>query len=254
MSISDRSTREQIITEQGHTYKQYHTWQKRYHHIFESPNTRRAARAFEGILAEAVPGKRVLEIGCGSGRLAERASHLGAAYVLAVDISPTRIAQARQREVPGKLDYQVADLAQPLEGIYDVIVGEAVLHHIAYQEVLPRLVRENLRAPGLMFFHEPLASNLLIRLYHALSRGAHTPDEHPFDRRDLAWLRATFPGFTMMPSNYLSLPLGAISSLLFKQPDNGLLRMADHLDEFLAQHASWLHPHFRTAIFEIRTA
>jgi hypothetical protein len=103
-----------------------------------------------------------------------------------------------------------------------------------------------------MLFYEPLGSNLLIRLFHALSRDAHTPDERPFERRDLVWLRTTFPGFALIPVNYLSLPLGTVSSLLFKKPDNALLRMADLVDDFLARHVSMLHHRFRAALFVIR--
>jgi 2-polyprenyl-3-methyl-5-hydroxy-6-metoxy-1,4-benzoquinol methylase len=252
MSISERSRREQILTDQGDIYQRYHARRKRYSHIFESPNTLNAEGTFERILREAVPGKRILEIGCGNGQYALRVSQLGASYVLATDISHNRIAQARQHEIPGVLDFQIADVAQPIEGVYDVIMGRAVLHHLDYQEVLLRLARENLRESGLMLFYEPLGSNLLMRLYQARSQDAHTPDEHPFERSDLAWLRATFADFTLLPINYFSLSAGAISSFLFKKPDNVLLRMADHIDNFLARRASWLHPRFRAAIFVIR--
>lgn len=252
MGISERSRREQILTDQGDIYQRYHARRERYRHIFDSPNTQNAESTFERILRETVPGKRVLEIGCGNGQYALRASQLGASYVLATDISHTRIAQARQYESPGVLDFQIADVAQPIEGVYDVIMGRAVLHHLDYQEALLRLARENLHEHGLMVFYEPLGSNLLMRLYQARSQDAHTPDEHPFERSDLAWLRAAFANFTLIPVNYLSLPAGVISSFFFKKSDNVLLRMADRIDTFLADRASWLHHRFRAAIFVIR--
>ncbi|HEU5382739.1 MAG TPA: class I SAM-dependent methyltransferase [Ktedonobacteraceae bacterium] len=213
--MSERSLREQALTDHGKVYEHWHTRRKRYSHIFESPNTLNAQSSFEQILRDSVPGKRVLEIGCGTGVQALQIFQLGASYVLAMDISHNRIAQARQHEVQGTLDFQVADVAQPIVGTYDVIVGRAVLHHLDYQEVLARIARENLCERGLMLFFEPLGSNVLMRLYQAQSRDAHTPDEHPFERSDLAWLRATFADFTLIPINYLSLPLGAISSFLF---------------------------------------
>jgi SAM-dependent methyltransferase len=252
MSTSDRSFQEQVLTDQGDVYKAWYALKRRYSHIFESPNTMRNERVFRQMLCEAVSGKRVLEIGCGTGSCAVQASQCGATSVLAVDISRTRIAQARQRDVQGTVEFQVADVAQPIEGAYDVIVGRAVLHHLDYREVLQRLVRENLNAHGMMIFYEPLGSNVLIRLFHTLSRDAHTPDEHPFEHDDLAWLHTTFPDFALIPINYLSLPLGAISPLLFKRPDNVMLHAADHIDDFLARHVSWLHHRFRAAIFVIR--
>lgn len=252
MDISERSQREQTLTDQGNVYTRWHARRARYSHIFESPNTMRADDTFDRLLREAVPGKRVLEIGCGTGWLASRVSQFGAAYVRGLDISHKRIAQARQHEVQGSLEFQVADLAQPVEGVYDVIFGRAVLHHLDYREVLLRLSRENVHEHGLMLFYEPLGSNMLMRLYHVRSQDAHTPDEHPFERSDLAWLRATFTDCTLLPFNYVSLPAGAISSLLLKKPDNLLLRVADRADTFLARHVSWLHARFRVAIFVIR--
>lgn len=252
MSISERSQREQILTDQGDIYERWHARRRRYNHIFESPNTLQAASTYESILRDAVPGKRVLEIGCGTGGNALQASQLGASYVLAVDISHNRVAQARQHEIQGTLEFQVADVAQPIEGVYDVIVGRAVLHHLDYQEVLLRLLSENLSEHGLMLFYEPLGSNVLMRLYHARSQDAHTPDEHPFESSDLAWLQVTFANFTLIPINYVSLPIGAISSFLFKRSDNVLLRTANKIDNFLSRHVLWLHPRFRAAIFMIR--
>jgi 2-polyprenyl-3-methyl-5-hydroxy-6-metoxy-1,4-benzoquinol methylase len=148
-------------------------------------NTVRADDTFDRLLREAVPGKRVLELGCGTGWLASRVAQFGAAYVQGLDISHTRIAQAGQHEIQGLQEFQVADLAQPVEGVYDVVMGRAVLHHLDYREVLLRLSRENVREQGLMLFYEPLGSNVLMRLDHARSQDAHTPDEHPFERSDL---------------------------------------------------------------------
>lgn len=252
MSMSKRSQREQFLTDRGDVYERWHARKRRYNHIFKSPNTLQAENAFESILREAVLGQRILEIGCGAGKQALSISQFGASYVLAVDISRNRIAQAKQHEIQGSLEFQVADIAQSIEGVYDIIIGRSVIHHLDYQEVLPRLARENLSEHGFMLFYEPLGSNLLMRLYHARSQDAHTPDEHPFERSDLTWLRATFADFTLLPINYLSLPAGAISSFLFKGPNNRLLRITNKIDNFLSYHVSWLHPRFRAAIFVIR--
>lgn len=250
MNTSERSQREQLLTDRGDVYQRYHTRRKQYSHIFESPNTLNAENTFTRILCDVVPGKRVLEIGCGNGLYALRASQAGASYVLATDISHNRIAQARQHEIPGILDFRLADVAQSIEGVYHIIMGRAILHHLDYQEVLLRLVRENLHEHGLMLFYEPLESNLLMKLYQARSLDSHTPDERPFSRADLAWLRTTFADFAIWPINYVSLPAGAISSLLFKKPDNMLLRIADRIDISLAK-ISWLRHRFRAAIFVI---
>lgn len=55
------------------------------------------------LLAPHVPGRRLVELGCGSGRLAERLMALGAAAYHGIDVSPVAIARAHER---------VADSAQ----------------------------------------------------------------------------------------------------------------------------------------------
>jgi len=246
-----RSAREQAASDASNVYDNWHKLSKRYSHIFACPNTRRAVQHFDELLRQSVLGKRVLEIGCSTGDVARRLASFGAAYVLAVDISETRIKEAKAHEIPGALEFAVADMSQPLEGIFDVIVGRATLHHLDYQEVLVRLSRTNLSEHGVMIFYEPLGSNPLMCLFQWWSRHAPTEDEHPFEWRDLRWLKKTFPDFTLIPVNFLSLPLGALSSLIFKKPDNWILRVADRVDQVLA-HVPWLRPYFRYGIFIVR--
>lgn len=248
-----RVEREQVLTDQRDVYQHWDRLSRRFRHVFECPNSVSGERVFNEMLRPAIAGKRVLEIGCGSGWFAERLSSFGAGYVYAVDISRTCIAEAKQREVPGVCEYAIGDVSLPLSGVFDVIVGRGILHELDFQKVLPCLARDNLVQNGLMFFTVPLGGNWFIRAYHQFSKHAHTPHEHPFERDDLRWIRKTFPGFTLTPINFVSLPLAAISSFVMKRPDNALLRGADSIDRYLAGHARWLHPYFRCAIFSIRT-
>jgi 2-polyprenyl-3-methyl-5-hydroxy-6-metoxy-1,4-benzoquinol methylase len=251
MSTIERSRREKMLADETDIYEQWFTLRKKYGHIFDSPNSVRAEQTLNKILQQAVPGKSVLEIGCGTGWYTVQLTNFGASYVLGTDISERRIAQAKQSELTDLRDYTVADLSEPLGGYFDIIVGRAILHHLNYQEVMQRLYCDNLREQGLMLFYEPLGSNWLMRLFRRVSRNAHTLDERAFYRRDLRWLQKAFPEFTMIPVNYLSLPLGVVSSFLFENPNNLLLRFADRVDSLLARHFPWLHPQFRLAIFII---
>ena len=90
-----------------------------------------------------------------------------------------------------------------------------------------------------------------MRLFRIMSSNAHTLDERAFYKHDLLWMQKTFPEFTMIPVNYVSLPLGAISSFLFKNPDNLMLRIADKVDSLLAHYFPRLHHQFRLGIFVI---
>ena len=249
-----RAERERVLTNQGDVYQHWERLRRRFHYIFECPNSVWGDHVFNDMLRSAVAGKRVLEIGCGSGWFTKQLSQFGASYVYAVDISNAQIVKAKQHtKNPGLCEYNVIDVSIPFSGVFDVIIGQGVLHHLNYQEVLTRLIHENLSQNGLLFFYEPLGENWLIRLYHQFSKHSHTPDERPFKKHDLKWLHETFPGFTLTPINFVSLPLAAILSFIIKQPDNALLQGADRIDRFLARHARWIHPYFRCAIFSIRT-
>ncbi len=247
--MTTRAEREKQAADETSVYEEWHRMQRRFAHVFTCPNSQRRGPVQEALMRDHLAGAAVLEIGCGTGGFAAQLSQRGAVYVLGVDISEKRIEEAKQHESPGVLEYACADVSQPQPGRYDLIVGQAVLHHVDYQEVIPRLMQENLKPGGLMLFYEPLAANWFMRLFRRFSKQSHTSDEHPFDLPDLAWLRARYPAFSFIPFNFVSIPLGVLSSLLFRSPENALLRAADTIDWYLAQHARWLHPYFRTALF-----
>lgn len=247
----DRSRREKAAYDEGEVFATSSRWHSRFEHVFNCPNSREAERLYEGRIAAAAAGKRILEIGSGNGENARQLIAQGAAYVRGIDISERFVAEARQHEIPGRLEFAVEDVARPIAGRFDLIVGRAILHHLDYRTVLPRLWRDNLTPGGIMVFMEPLGSNLLMKLFWALATSAHTPDERPFLRRDLDWLAREFAGFELLPINYLSLPVGLASSLLFRQADNPLTRLADRFDRGLARRFPFMAARFRQAIFII---
>lgn len=256
-SMDERVVRELRASDEQDVYRNWGKLSKRFDHVFFGPNTSYYERIFDDLVRTGLESggeKRVLEIGCGTGWYSDRIASFGAASVLGIDISPKRLEQARQKyERPGKsLKYALADVSEGLEGVFDVIVAKAILHHLDYQRLVPAVYGKNLRPGGLFLIWEPLGENLLIRAYHWLLPGVHTPDERSFTREDIHWFHTQFPDCQVLPVNYLSLPLGIISSLVFKHTDNRLLRMADRIDRFLARKATFLHTHFRNAIFVIR--
>lgn len=245
-----RADREKAAYDEGRVFETSHGWHLRFRHVFECPNTLRHERVFECRVREAVAGRRVLELGCGDGAQAERLLAAGAGYVQGVDVSERFLAEARRREIPGRLEFAAADAARSIPGRFDVVFGRAILHHLDWRAVLARLDAENLNPGGRMLFMEPLAS-LPIRLYYVVAAGAHTPDERPFSGGDLRWLQSQFPGAEVLPINLVSFPAGIVSSLLLARADNLLTRWADRMDERLARGAPWLRGQFRQAIFVI---
>ncbi len=82
-------------------------------------------------LAGDVAGRRVLDVGCGSGPLAAALRAKGA-VVTGLDSSPAMIDLARQR-LGADADLHVADLGRPLpfgDGAFDDVVVSLVLHYL----------------------------------------------------------------------------------------------------------------------------
>jgi 2-polyprenyl-3-methyl-5-hydroxy-6-metoxy-1,4-benzoquinol methylase len=248
----DRAERERHAYDEGALWERSHRAHMRFPHVFESPNTRRGDRLYERLLRDAVPGKRVLELGCAEGSQSRAVLAFGAAYVLGTDVSERFLAEARGHTVPGRLEFANLDAAGPPGGRFDVIFGSAILHHLDFRGVVERLYQETLTPGGTMIFREPLGANLMIRAWWWLGTSAHSPDERPLYPDDLRWLRARFQNLRLHGVNYLSLPAGILSSLICSSADNALLRGCDHVDHWLARRCTWLVPRFRQTVMVIQ--
>lgn len=246
-----RSQREKESVDNTDIYQNSEQWHQNFAHVFQCPNTIRHEQTLKELLDIYVPGKKVLDIGCGYGGSSLDFLSQQASYVCGIDISERFIASAKYYEQKDRLDFALQDICQPIPGMYDVIFGRAILHHLDYQEVLSRLYSDNLNTGGVMIFMEPLGSNLLLRLYWQISQNAHTPDEKPFMRKDLNWLKNQFSNFTLIPINYFSLFSGILSSKLFTNPENLLMKISDLIDTRLAP-ISFLQANYRQAIFVIK--
>lgn len=85
--------------------------------------------------------ERVLDAGCGSGRVTERlAERLPRGHVVALDGSPSMVDAARDRLAAfgDRVSYVVADLGQPLpiEGVLDAILSTATFHWVPDHDAL----------------------------------------------------------------------------------------------------------------------
>lgn len=249
----DRAEREKKAYNEDNVWEKNHQWHVRFLHVFQCPNTIRLNTLFFNYIKERALGKKVLDIGCGYGESSQSLFDLGAGYVHGIDISEIFVSEAKKREVPRKLEFSLQNIMEPMDGKYDIIIGQSILHHVDYKDLLKRLGRDNLNPGGFMIFMEPLGSSLMLKLYRTVSKGAHTPDERPFFREDLNWLKENFGKVEIIPVNYFSLPAGILSTYFFKLADNLLLRVCDKIDWWLGQNVKFLIPSFRQAIFIIRT-
>jgi SAM-dependent methyltransferase len=152
-------------------------------------------------------GKRVLDLGCGSGDLTVLLA-LAGARVIGVDLSPGMVDVARRRVQSFVPDAEAEFAAAPAEqlplgdGSVDVILGRFILHHLD----VPRAAKECARvlAPGgqalfvensgrnplLMFARDRLAGRFGIPRYG-------TVDERPLSENDVRALREHLAGLRL---------------------------------------------------------
>lgn len=85
--------------------------------------------------------ERVLDIGCGNGSLSFDIATRSGAEVVAVDLVPENIHEARTRFAHPKVTYLVGDVMQDVpQGTFDVIVLSNVLEHLSdRRELLARI-------------------------------------------------------------------------------------------------------------------
>lgn len=78
-------------------------------------------------------GRRLLDAGCGTGALAVEAARRGA-EVLAIDLSPTLVDLARERQPRfdsgGRIDFRAGDMLDPALGHFDHVIGmDSLIHY-----------------------------------------------------------------------------------------------------------------------------
>lgn len=111
-------------------------------------------------------GKRILDVGCGTGRLSRLLGDQ-AREVVGIDTSPRMIEQAR-RSQPPTVRFEVRSLfdLQPSER-FDAVVSCYVLHHVDGRRALAALCRA-VAPGGRLVIIEPLRGRLLDRIAYLL--------------------------------------------------------------------------------------
>ena len=123
-----------------------------------------------------VDGRRVLDAGCGTGKLAEMMAQQGA-IVTAFDYNPEFVAWTRQRLGERGTVLQ-ADLSQPLsfisDGSFDLVTASLVMHYLKDWVPALREIHRVLAPDGVLVFstHHPLMvwRHFQLENYHAEKR------------------------------------------------------------------------------------
>lgn len=136
-------------------------------------------------------GLRVLDAGCGTGALAVEAAHRGA-EVLAIDLSPTLVNLARERQPlirnGGAIDFRAGDMLAPELGQFDYVVGmDSVIHYETAHAVSVLAGLAQRTRIGLLFTYVP--SSPALEAFRAVGklfpRGDRSPAVVPVTERGL---------------------------------------------------------------------
>lgn len=130
-------------------------------------------------LPDDLRGARLLDAGCGTGALAVEAARRGA-RVLAIDLSPTLVTLARERQPRelsaghgrsgrGSIDFRHGDMLDPALGRFDYVVGMDSLIHYRTDDAVRVLAGLSQRTTtGLLFTFAP--SNPALIAFRAVGR------------------------------------------------------------------------------------
>ena len=99
----------------------FHTIAEYYEVLSDSEARLRREGPFLAECLERAPGRRVLDVACGTGLHAEFFANLGA-EVAALDLSAEMIAHARERRPHPAIHYAAGDMREPPTGPWDLAV------------------------------------------------------------------------------------------------------------------------------------
>lgn len=154
-------------------------------------------------------GKKVLEIGCGTGLFTGEISKT-TNKITAIDLSPTLLDRAKQRVDTPNVDFRVENAYNTsFENFsFDCIVGSSILHHLDIDRAIPEFYRL-LKPNGGIMFTEPNMLNPQIAMERNIpfmrKRMNNSPDETAFFRWRLRkqLITAGFEHVNIIPFDFL---------------------------------------------------
>jgi 2-polyprenyl-3-methyl-5-hydroxy-6-metoxy-1,4-benzoquinol methylase len=156
--------------------------------------------------AQLGPGKRVLEIGCGTGLFTGHFAASGASIV-AVDVAEELIAIARARHSARAAEFRCAEFETMSSGErFDAVIGSSVLHHLEIDVAMSKMAAL-LKPGGRISFAEPNMLNPQVFMERHV-RGWFdyvSPDETAFVRWSFSrqWREAGYTHVRIRPFDWL---------------------------------------------------
>ncbi|HEY3238368.1 MAG TPA: methyltransferase domain-containing protein [Acidimicrobiia bacterium] len=183
--------------------------------------------------------ERVLDAGCGTGRVTEALrARLPAGHVVALDASPSMLAEARARLGDDRVEYVLADLGQPLplDAPVDGVFSNATFHWVRNHDALFANLAAVLR-PGAPLVAQCGGAGNIASVLEAVRQVGHVgPDPFHFAAPEETCRRLEAAGFV------------DVQTWLHAEPTQ--LEPGEPLEEFLAtaalgSHLQHLAPHER---------
>jgi ubiquinone/menaquinone biosynthesis C-methylase UbiE len=206
-----------------------------------------------------VKGKRLLELGCGSGDLTLVFARAGAA-VTALDLSPGMVGVAKERVerfAPGsdvRFHVGAAEHVAAPDDSFDLIVGKWILHHTDLSVLTPELSRL-LTANGRAVFIENSGLNPILRVArdHVIGRfgvrRVGTPDEHPLLKSDYRIFESHFERVDQSYPQFDFMRL--LDRQIFRYRKQRVSRMCNGFDDFIERRVPALHRYSFRVIVEL---
>jgi ubiquinone/menaquinone biosynthesis C-methylase UbiE len=207
----------------------------------------------EGILLEHLQyanGRIVLELG----------SHCWIRWLQGHDIRPRTLQciNISEKELQKGIDAAKRSAVKPVFSLmdanrlqfpdesFDMVFGDAILHHLDFSRAVDEIHRV-LKPEGRIVFTEPLGINPIGKIVRSLTPRARTRDEQPLRMKELAQVSNRFET-TCFYEQLLSVPLGVVSRMVSRHPDNALMKTAFHVDRFIDSNAPALRKLYRYII------
>ena len=177
-------------------------------------------------------GKTVLEIGSSAWKKWLEPLKIYPAHLDCINISEKELQRGRKNSESTNIKpvFHLMDAHDLLfeDERFDVVYGSMILHHLELTQALRELHRV-LKPNGIMAFAEPLDTNPIGKLVRYLTPKARTVDEQPFRFKELSTLKRFFD-ISVDTYEFVSVPFGILSGLIFKQPRNPITYTAYKLD------------------------
>jgi ubiquinone/menaquinone biosynthesis C-methylase UbiE len=195
-------------------------------------------------------GRRVLELG----------SHCWIPWIESSDIQPDVLEcinisekelqkgsnAAKTSRVKPRFSLMDANNLEFADESFDMVFGSSILHHLDFVRALDEIQRV-LKPQGQILFVEPLDNNPIGKLVRALTPQARTQDEQPLRTKEIAEIQKRFNA-TFFYQQFLSVPFGLVSKVVFSKPDNILMKSIYKIDRQIDTKCPQLRNLYRNVI------